>query len=88
MVRQVMWILWGEKVLIREIGRSISLSEMLNSNKKIVRTNREYDSFGSIGVRIRLLCFILEYEYSKSTCTRVGPTEYEYRMRLLHLWTG
>ena len=48
----------------------------------IVRSNREYDYFGNV----------LEYAYfalysSTSTITqKVLVVEYEYRVRLLHLW--
>ena len=31
-----MWLLWGEKVLIREIWLTIYLTEMLNSNIKLI----------------------------------------------------
>ena len=30
-----MWLLWGEKVLIREILVNIYLTEILNSNRKL-----------------------------------------------------
>ena len=31
-----MWLLWEEKVLIREILLNIYLTEMLNSNRKLI----------------------------------------------------
>ena len=33
---QEMWLIWGEKVLIREIWLNIDLSEMLNGNRKLI----------------------------------------------------
>ena len=31
-----MWLLWGEKVLIREILVNIYFTKMLNSNRKLI----------------------------------------------------
>ena len=31
-----MWVLWGEKILIMEILMYIHLTEMLNSNRKLI----------------------------------------------------
>ena len=33
---QEMWLLWGEKVLIMEMSLNIYLTEMLNSNRKLI----------------------------------------------------
>ena len=33
---QEMWLLWGEKVLIRQIWLNIYFTEMLNSNRKLI----------------------------------------------------
>ena len=33
---QEMWLLWGEKVLIREILLNIYLNEILNGNRKLI----------------------------------------------------
>ena len=34
--KQEMWLLWGEKVLIRDIWLNTYLTEMLNSNRKCI----------------------------------------------------
>jgi len=31
-----MWLLWGDNVLIREIGLNIYLTEMLNNNRTLI----------------------------------------------------